>query len=267
MYIKSHLSQIQMLKYFKRLDAIDGTYINAPSNAKINPHEIACYDSHLQAMKQGEGKHIHIIEDDVCLSQNFRFIIEPFLDFQETQEWDIVFFGINVPIVRELYEVLLAQKYTENNFKVLDLQPFGDLYAGFYSYIVNRHSVNKITHLLEEGKYNLSVDMKIRSYIYENKIKAFATLPLLSIHQHNLFDTTIPHREVNHKLLLPKQHFFLAQKLFFADNYHKHQDLYKELMQYLKNKHHLVTKKPIDNPSFEEVAEYFLKSVYPYGKD
>ena len=265
-YIRSHLASLQMLECFKRFEAVDGVNVQVPSGAKINAFEMACYDSHLQAMQEGEGKHIHIIEDDVQLSQNFRFVLQPFLDFQDDKEWDIIFFGVNVPIAKVVYDLLLVGERGQNRFKLFDLQPFGSLYSGCHSYIINHRSVSKITALLDENKYDLAVDLKLRNYIFEGKIKAFVTLPLLAIPLPTLFDTTILERVSESTMLLPREHIYLAQKLVFADTLGKHKELYTQLQQYLLEAHNLVTKQPLEDPSFEEVVAYFVQSVQAYRK-
>lgn len=142
--------------------------------------------------------HAHIMEDDARLSPKFASIVQSIPD-DVIDRFDIIFTETFVPFDLKLIQKLLLiqeelKKSGDTRIKLLDAKNF--YFAGARSYFVGSKSIAKMKNLLalgyNDGAIHAPIDLSIRSFIRQGKLKAAVAFPFLS--GVKIYHTTITDR-------------------------------------------------------------------------
>ena len=104
---------------------------HAPSGLYVTPSEYGCADSHVRVWRDivAKGHEVALIlEDDVELSPNFGSKLEEVLE--EAKDWDMIFLGYMLPIVR-----------CDVSKNLFEGQPLGT-----HAYLINIECAGKLTN-------------------------------------------------------------------------------------------------------------------------
>ena len=163
--------------------------LNAP---KVRPGAIGCFTSHyllLQALGN-TSTHVHIVEDDVMFGPSTGMVIDSLVRRGDLDKWDMLYTDVWVPPdVRDIRDLsALFRECTTLNpdgtlrtiegFSLINLK--GRVFASTVSYLVNKHSVNKIVDILGEavrGELTMPIDLYYRQQIHQGRITAACIFP------------------------------------------------------------------------------------------
>lgn len=184
--LENHLLEINLAGQYQRFAAVDGSRL-AHVSQQFKPGEVGCYKSHLDLISSLDGSyHAHIMEDDARLSPKFASIVQSIPD-DVIDRFDIIFIDTFVPFDLKLIQKLLLiqeelKKSGDTRIKLLDAKNF--YFAGTRSYFVGSKSIAKMKNLLalgyNNGAIHAPIDLSIRSFIRQGKLKAAVAFPFLS---------------------------------------------------------------------------------------
>ena len=200
--IESQLQDLGLHGRYARFPAVDGRALG--SNAyQRKPGEIGCYLSHLGALEAGRhhDTHLHVVEDDVLLGRSLERCLEAIIDQGLLADYDLVYTNTLVPFKPALVrEYLRVHERAPRDAagrpigcELFDLR--GKMYATHSSYLVNKHSVEKIVahlRLHAAAGMPMPVDIHLKNLVNEGALRAACTVPFLTgIRLDDTLSTTI----------------------------------------------------------------------------
>jgi GR25 family glycosyltransferase involved in LPS biosynthesis len=204
--INMELDKLNLSSFYERFESI---VFKGYMDSLLTPTEIGCFQSHIEAIKLSlsHDTHIHIIEDDISFSKVFFQVVEHFIKTIDEKSWDIFFTSFTVPIYKPYYKFFLD--YDENKVNFFNMSNM--LLTGAHSYIINKHSKQKIIDKLEEYNFQIPVDLALRDLINNNYLKAYSVYPFISTH--NYLDSTIQRANME----FPMEFESISQRVFYRD--------------------------------------------------
>ena len=263
-YIQAHLQELGLAPYFSRFEAIDGSvYAQPATKHKLTNREKACFKSHTLAMErcQHDDKHLHIIEDDTMMHADTKKTLHHCLCENGFDDFDIIFCGLSIwDLSAKLYE--RSEQKANTSYKLLDLGETLN-YAGLYSYIINKNSIQKILAILYKHKFVNSIDLVLR-YFTENKVlRAYCLMPMLAKPNYHFASTIDPinsDRTKQHNLserAFSHAHFKYLTDLFYKGE--KLENVYHKIVASLQNQG-IHTDALINAPSIANLMALLLKN-------
>jgi GR25 family glycosyltransferase involved in LPS biosynthesis len=224
--MEDQLRRFNLAGRYARFAAIDARDIAA--SGQIQPGEAACFQSHYQALLKGRssGSAVHILEDDVLLSQYLEEAARTIVASNLFDRFDIVFTDtfvhtdvMQLGFYKQAFDHALAGGRNEMKFTVIDLAQRH--LACMSSYFVAAKSVDKVLAIyreeLERGP-RMPVDFCVRLAAQENRLRVGCWFPFVtSIMLEYVTSSTISGRENQHNnpsVMLPA----LLRHSFFIDH-------------------------------------------------
>jgi GR25 family glycosyltransferase involved in LPS biosynthesis len=173
----------------------------SPSNG-LSHSEYGCLISHIQAIKRGDGRHVLVLEDDVCISSRLAILLPRAIDMMCRKGLDLLLLGQTVDFRDVVFHAsmnrLMRELQATRRLMVLE----GDKFYrwGSFAYIVNKDSTNKVLDAVGAALSNgdvLPIDRILKKKITESKIKAGVIFPYL-VGVHSEMDSTMHDRGQNH---------------------------------------------------------------------
>lgn len=200
--IESQLQHLGLQQRYARFPAVDGRALGS-SVYQRKPGEVGCYLSHLGVLEAGRqhDAHLHVVEDDVLLCRSLGRSLEAIIAQGLLAAYDLVYTNTLVPfkpaLVREYLRIHERAPRDAAGRPVgcelFDLR--GKMYATHSSYLVNKHSVEKIAdHLRRHAAAGMQmpVDIHLKNLINEGALRAACTVPFLTgIRLDDTLSTTI----------------------------------------------------------------------------
>ena len=88
--LERQLAQLGATDRYRRFEAIRGTQAGELAQTQLPAGQLGCWLSHLAVWRQAEseGRHLHVLEDDVLLSP---FLLRVFEELQlDESSWDLL---------------------------------------------------------------------------------------------------------------------------------------------------------------------------------
>jgi GR25 family glycosyltransferase involved in LPS biosynthesis len=227
--IETQLEQLQLISQYSRFPAVEGNMLNLQKSS-LRTGEIGCFTSHdlLLEKNLNQTHHLHVIEDDILLSQATDPILQKMINSKILDNMDIIFTDISIPldlviikalknyfdsnvVKNELSRVTSVKQYTVIN--LMDM-PF----SGFTSYLINKNAISKMHNILKEEMEigpRQPIDLFIRDKVRAGEIKAGCIFPFItSIQLDSINKTTIRGRYKSDLSILAVQ---LIRHSFFVE--------------------------------------------------
>jgi GR25 family glycosyltransferase involved in LPS biosynthesis len=223
-FIEHQLRQCNVLDIYNRFSAIDGKDII--NNSTLMDCELACKQSHINILFENKNsdKHIHIIEDDIRISQQHNDLLNQFFTFHEDKDWDILFTGFQIPLSSRQIDFLVSIYSEKKEITFFNMQNF--LFVGAFSYLINKKSIPKIIDIYNKSDINMPIDFILRKHICLDKdLTAYSVFPMFIRHAGD-FKTTMEGRYFE----LTYEYQYLFQKPFIIDT--DINEIFKEIQQY-----------------------------------
>jgi GR25 family glycosyltransferase involved in LPS biosynthesis len=206
--MEAQFAAVGVADRYARFPGIDGRDLDG-STSPLSPGELGCFMSHYRCIveTEGEGHHLHILEDDVVLAPQAAGLLDRIID-DAVPRCDLLltdmFMPLNMGTILDMIVQLRASGLFDQRLRPSDVRlpayvmypnlrhvPFG----GATSYVVNHASRGKLIALLDaqiaKGP-TLPIDMIYRMLANEGLIEAMCTVPFLtSIRAESISDTTI----------------------------------------------------------------------------
>ncbi len=153
--LEEQLAKFNLSGRYTRFEAVDG--LKTAAREGLQPGEVGCFHSHYRAlMKGGEnGLPVHILEDDILLSQYLDFAARKLVSSDSFGPFDIVFTETFVPpnvstlaFYKREFDRALAGGRGAIRFQVKDLK--AQHWWGMTSYFVAAASIDKVLRILAE---------------------------------------------------------------------------------------------------------------------
>jgi len=190
--VESQFARHGLAERYARFEAADGNSLKL-ANPHLKEGEIGCFISHYLVLKKNldRTEPLHVVEDDVVLSQHTRPVIDAVLG-EELAKYDLVFTDTYVPLHPDFLKAYKAQ-YDRNvardaagtvvgaRFEVIELG--GRPFATTTSYLVNGRSIRKLYNILSKEIANspkLPIDLFIRNKARDGVIKVGCVFPFVT---------------------------------------------------------------------------------------
>jgi GR25 family glycosyltransferase involved in LPS biosynthesis len=191
--IEQQLAALKLDAAYQRFKAADGNTLKLP-NPHLKNGEMGCFISHYLLMKKTMEKSepLHVIEDDVLLSQQMVPVLDATIAAGELERYDIIFTDTYVPInvdglrfYKSLYDQNVVRdaqgKISDIRFSIIDLA--GRLFATTSSYLIGPRSLRKLYNIytkeLNAGA-RVPIDLFIRNKAAEGVIKVGCIFPFIT---------------------------------------------------------------------------------------
>jgi GR25 family glycosyltransferase involved in LPS biosynthesis len=184
--LEEQLAKFNLSGRYSRFEAVDG--LKTAARAGLRPAEVACFHSHYRALMKGResGLPVHILEDDILLSQYLDGAARKLVSSNFFGQFDIVFTETFVhPNVLRLashkQEFDKALAGGSIRFRVVDLKEWH--LAGMTSYFVAAASIDKVLGILAEELERgprMPVDGCLRLAAHEGRLKVGCWFPFVT---------------------------------------------------------------------------------------
>ena len=263
-YIKNHLQEIGLLPYFQRFEALDGdTFCPTTGGKVLTFYEKACFSSHLTIMKQlaGQGKHLHIVEDDAYMHKNTKNVLNQALKQEGVSDtWDILYLGLYHPIEESVYRYIRDNQALENSLHLFDVRSVPRSIFGAFSLIIHKDSIAKVVEMLERDLYRTQIDHLYRRYILEGSLRGSSFLPMLAYPRADAFSSNMKNRTIPADLLFSDELFALSLRALFQGT--DMREIYDKIIAFTRN-NQISTSSQIINPTLSDVLEALKQSAQP----
>src|ERR1700680_2181381 len=181
----AQLAQFGLADRYIRHAAVDGSAL-APSRSELRPGELGAFYSHLgviEAARSSRDAAVHIMEDDVLLSEHVRPVIEDSIAAGLFHRFDILFTDVFAPphigmlkglkSVFDRIEVPPRRPLHLSDLQVIDLA--GQNFSCLTSYVVGAKSIDRMLALYAaegESGPTIPVDLFIRDCVLNGKLRA-----------------------------------------------------------------------------------------------
>lgn len=177
---------------YSRFAAVDGGMLPAP-RSELRTGELGAFFSHMRALESAQGSRgaaVHIMEDDVLLSEHVRPVIEDAIDAGLFQRFDILFTDILAPPHLGMLKALKSafdridmsakRPLSLSDLQLIDLA--GQNFSCLTSYVVGAKSIDRVLALYAaEGEGPTKpVDLFVRDCIGTGKLRAAFLFPFIT---------------------------------------------------------------------------------------
>jgi GR25 family glycosyltransferase involved in LPS biosynthesis len=187
------LSALGLTDRYSRFGAVDGRTL-PPSRGGLRHGELGAFFSHMRALESAKGSRgaaIHIMEDDVQLSEHVRPVIEDAIGAGLFQRFDILFTDILAPPHLGMLKALKSafdrvEMSARRPLRLSDLQLIdlaGQNFSCLTSYVVGAKSSERMLALYAaegEGGPTKPVDLFVRDCIGTGKLRAAFLFPFIT---------------------------------------------------------------------------------------
>lgn len=230
--IEGELEKYNLAKSYERFEAVDGAREAAP-NSKLKPGETGCFLSHYRALLQAKasGKGVHLLEDDVILSDQVGPTAKLILGSRIFNQYDIIFTDTflhpnlqELRAYRQIFDTLIPDDKNPPKtieFKIFNLK--GRAMATTPSYFVGASSIDRVLAVFKQeidAGLSLPLDIFMRKCVEEGRLRIGSLFPFItSVRLEHILDTTIAERdkqETNPSVLLlalMRYSFFVGRDL------------------------------------------------------
>lgn len=190
--METQLARLKLTDRYSRFSAIDGAALKR-AGSKIGPGELGAFFSHMRVLEEAQqrGLPLHVLEDDVLLSEHAGPVIDEAVASGLLERFDIVFtdtllmphLGMLKALKAEFDSVIAAQAHPLRlaDLKVIDLAP--ENFSCLTSYIVGNKSMDRVIALyraeLERGPLK-PVDLFLRDCVSDGRLRAGLLFPFVS---------------------------------------------------------------------------------------
>jgi GR25 family glycosyltransferase involved in LPS biosynthesis len=190
--IEQQLQSYRLADRYIRFPAVDGALVGPPFRATVTPGQFGCFQSHYEALRQARpsGHHVHIMEDDVLLSDYLAVAAESIVGSSAFERFDMIFTDTFVhPDLRMLrfckqeFDRALAGGPAASpvRFQLLDLANVR--LAGSTSYFVGPNSVDRVLAVYKSGLDlgpTMPIDICLRRAAEQGKLRIACVLPFVT---------------------------------------------------------------------------------------
>jgi GR25 family glycosyltransferase involved in LPS biosynthesis len=188
--MEKQLDRLGLAPIYARFPAIDGATLNSPRST-IKPGENGCFQSHYRALMSARtrGQCVHMVEDDVLLSENVRPVIEQAIAQNVFDQFDVLFTDIFVPPHLGIVKFLKAacdglpssRPLKLGDLKVVDLADQN--FACTTSFVVGAKSIDRVLGLYQQEIAlgpRVPVDLFLRSAANARQLRAACLFPFIT---------------------------------------------------------------------------------------
>lgn len=231
--VEAQLERFALKDRYRRFAAIDGTV--RPPVGGLKPGEVGCFLSHYEVLREhaGDGRHVHVVEDDVVFGPQTAMIIDMVVD-QQLAEVDVLYTDVspnfNQVLFLSMLENLRATGMTDPvqrtvfngrpfplNIAFLDLG--GQAFTSSNAYIVSYRSIERLVAAMAAeiaGGPTMPVDVFYSEQFSSGAFSARCTVPFLtSIAPPHTTPSTIgdTHKTMDLVCYLMRSHFFIDRDI------------------------------------------------------
>jgi GR25 family glycosyltransferase involved in LPS biosynthesis len=205
--VESQLETYGLSNYYRRFPAVDGSSL-PPRSSPLTPSELGCFMSHYQALAQasGRGKCVHILEDDVLLSEYMVPLINAAIASSLFDQFDVVFTDSlawpSILMLKTYLDFIAQFKSIDRSaraaihFQVLALGEINFSCAS--SYIVSNKAIDRLVNYYKEEfdiGPTVNADLLIRNLTVQRNLRVGCFFPFTtSIRLDQIGDNTIKGR-------------------------------------------------------------------------
>jgi GR25 family glycosyltransferase involved in LPS biosynthesis len=206
--IEGELAKYNLTERYDRFEAIDGAK-EADPKSKLTPGETGCFLSHYRALLQAKaaGKGVHLLEDDVILSDLVGPTAELILGSKIFNQYDIIFTDTflhpNLHELRGYKQIFDALIPDDKNppkridFKIFNLK--GRAMATTPSYLVGASAIDRVLAVLKQeidAGLSLPLDIFMRKCVEDEQLRIGSLFPFItSVRLEHILNTTIVERD------------------------------------------------------------------------
>ncbi len=204
--LEEQLAKFNLSGLYTRFEAVDG--LKTAARGGLQPGEVGCFHSHYRALMKGgkNGLPVHILEDDILLSQYLDFAARKLVSSNFFGPFDIVFTETFVEpniswlaLFKQQFDRALARGRGAIRFQVADLKALH--WWGMTSYFVAAASIDKVLRILAEELERgptMPIDGCLQLASREGRLKIGCWFPFVtSIMLDCITASTIPGRETH----------------------------------------------------------------------
>jgi len=180
---------------YRRFAAVDGAAM-APSATLVNSGELACYLSHVEAMRahRESGRWLHVVEDDIVISPHAGGVIERITADPRFAVYDIIFTNnmfVSSPtqwgVLGRLFDSCVSLDEcgavtSVDEFHIIDLD--GMHFSSMTSYLIGPRTLERVIALLSayprDNPFTPIDDVCLR-YARSGSLKAGCVIPFLTV--------------------------------------------------------------------------------------
>ena len=195
--VQAQIDRFGLADRYTRFAAVDGA--SRPAAAPLKPGEVGCFLSHYEVLREHarDGRHVHVVEDDVVFGPQTVKIIDMIAD-QALDQADILYTDIspnfNQVLFLSMVEHLRGTGMTDPVQRtVFNGRPFplniafmtlaGQAFTGSNAYIVGRRSIERLVAAMAAEIARgptMPVDVFYSQQIDQGAFTAFCTIPFLT---------------------------------------------------------------------------------------
>jgi GR25 family glycosyltransferase involved in LPS biosynthesis len=190
--LETQLHTFGLESHYQRFSGIDGRTTDLRGSS-LKPGEVGAFLSHCQALEQlrGLGKCVHIIEDDVLLSEHVKPVIDDAIAGNLFYRYDLLFTDLNVNCnigliknLSQVFERFVMPPVRPIRFKELVLMELNQVFfAAFQSLVVGEKSIDRVTALYRQELANgpkTPVDIFIKNAVLKGQLRAVCVFPFVT---------------------------------------------------------------------------------------
>jgi hypothetical protein len=185
--IENQLSRYGLAERYARVAAVDGSTVSREPPHRVKSGEYGCFASHVAALRAASASdsHIHVLEDDAVLSQDFFSTMNRIVGQRGFEQLDLLFTDIGIsPDSVTVGAIERIVRADHGGFKPMTLVDLRSLnFTCTTSYFVARRSIDKLRVLLEESLRagpELPIDLELRRLVRSGQLRAAVSLPFLT---------------------------------------------------------------------------------------
>jgi GR25 family glycosyltransferase involved in LPS biosynthesis len=188
--IERQLDRHGLSPFYARFGAIDGAALNG-ARSTIGKGETGCFHSHYRALlsARARGKFVHIVEDDVLLSDHLRPVIEQAIATNLFDQFDLVFtdtfvaphLGMLKFLKSSFDELPATRPLGLEHLKVVDLA--NQNFSCLTSYVVSPKATDRLLALYQQEIAlgpRAPVDLFVRGAVNAGQLRAAALFPFVT---------------------------------------------------------------------------------------
>jgi GR25 family glycosyltransferase involved in LPS biosynthesis len=231
--VEAQIERFDLKDRYTRFAAIDGA--SRPPAGGLKPGEVGCFLSHYEVLREhaGDGRHVHVLEDDVVFGPQTATIIDMVAD-QTLGEVDILYTDVspnfNQVLFLSMVEHLRGTGMTDPVQRtVFNGRPFplniafltlgGQAFTGANAYIVGHRSIERLVAAMAAEIARgptMPVDVFYAELFSSGAFSARCTVPFLtSIAPPHTAPSTIgdPPKTMDLVCYLMRSHFFIDRDI------------------------------------------------------
>jgi GR25 family glycosyltransferase involved in LPS biosynthesis len=188
--MERQLDRHGLAPFYARFAAIDGATLNS-ARSTIGKGETGCFHSHYRALLSARprGKFVHIVEDDVLLSDHVRPVIEQAIATNLFDQFDLVFtdtfvaphLGMLKFLKASFDDLPPARPVNLETLKVVDLA--NQNFSCLTSYVVSPKATDRLLALYQQEIAlgpRAPVDLFVRGAVNAGQLRAGCLFPFIT---------------------------------------------------------------------------------------